>query len=33
MTPDKFREAMIDAYVKGECKGPLRSISPQYRGR
>ena len=30
--PDKFGEAVINAFAKSECRGRIREIEPGYRG-
>jgi hypothetical protein len=33
MTPDVFAREVIAAHIKGECKGRLRPVKGEYRGR
>jgi hypothetical protein len=33
LTPDAFAREVIASYVKGECKGKLRSVKQEYRER
>lgn len=33
LTPDMFAREVIVAYIKDECKGRLRSVKQEYRGR
>jgi hypothetical protein len=33
LTPDAFAKLAIESYIAGECKGRLRAVKPEYRGR
>jgi hypothetical protein len=33
ITPDEFAHQVIAAHIRGECKGKLRSVKEEYRGR
>jgi len=33
ITPDEFARGVIAAHIKGECKGKLRAVKEEYRGR
>ena len=33
LTPDEFVREVIATHIKGECKGKLRSVKEEYRGR
>ena len=33
ITPDEFAREVIVAHIKGECKGKLRAVKEEYRGR
>ena len=33
LTPDEFAREVIAAHIKGDCKGKLRSVGQEYRGR
>lgn len=33
ITPDEFAREVIASHIRGECKGKLRSVKEEYRGR
>ncbi len=33
ITPDEFARAVITAHIRTECKGKLRPVKDEYRGR